>query len=133
MWGHSTYLILILAWAMPVITVQWLLGGDLVIRRWKVLVPGILLPTIYLTVADSFALRAGTWTISPTQSLNSWLPLIGVPIEEAVFFLVTNTLLIQGLILFRERARVGSRVRSVLRAWPNRRKRFSDPYRIDAG
>lgn len=110
MWGHSTYLILILVWAGPVIVMQWLVGADLLIRRWKVLIPGILLPTFYLTFVDSFALRSGTWTISPQQSLNIFVPIIRVPIEEAIFFLVTNTLIIQGMILFRERSFLKARV-----------------------
>jgi lycopene cyclase domain-containing protein len=114
MWGHSTYLVLILVWAMPIIVIQWLLGTDLLVRRWKVLIPGILLPTLYLTFVDSFALRSGTWTISSLQSLDIFLPVIGVPIEEAIFFLVTNTLIVQGMILFRERARLEARVRRVL-------------------
>ncbi len=114
MWGHSTYLVLILVWAMPIVVTQWLLGTDLLVRRWKVLIPGILLPTLYLTVIDSVALRAGTWTISPQQSLNRFLPVIGVPIEEAIFFLVTNTLIVQGLILFRERAPLEARIRRIL-------------------
>jgi lycopene beta-cyclase len=114
MWGNSTYVILILVWAGPVIVIQWLLGADLLIRRWKVLIPGVLLPTLYLTLIDSFALRSGTWTISTQQSLNLFLPIIGVPIEEAIFFLVTNTLIIQGMILFLERSRVRARVDRIL-------------------
>jgi lycopene cyclase domain-containing protein len=114
MWGNSTYVILILVWAGPVIVIQWLLGADLLIRRWKVLIPGVLLPTLYLTLIDSFALRSGTWTISTQQSLNLFLPIIGVPIEEAIFFLVTNTLIIQGMILFLERSRVRARVDQIL-------------------
>ena len=114
MWGNSTYVILILVWAGPVIVMQWLLGSDVLLRRWKVLVPGILIPTLYLTFVDSFALHAGTWTISPPHSLGIFLPVIGVPIEEAVFFLVTNTLIIQGMILLRERSRVKARVTQLI-------------------
>jgi hypothetical protein len=114
MWGHSTYLILILVWAGPVIVMQWLVGVDLLIRRWKVLIPGILLPTLYLAFIDSFALRSGTWTISPSQSLDIFVPLIHVPIEEAAFFLVTNTLIIQGMILFQERSHLRARVGQIL-------------------
>jgi lycopene cyclase domain-containing protein len=106
MWGNATYLILILGWALPIIVLQWLIGAGLLLRRWKVLLPGILIPTLYLTMIDSVALHAGTWTISPQQSLNIFLPVIRVPIEEAIFFLVTNTLLIQGLILALERVQV---------------------------
>ncbi len=97
--GSLTYLFLILLWALPVAVLQWLVGGDILIRRWKVLLPGVLLPTIYLTVVDSVALQAGTRTVNPTQSLNVFIPIIHVPVEEFVFFLVTNTLIVQGIIL----------------------------------
>ncbi len=112
--SHLTYLVLILVWAGPIIVFQWLIGADLLIRRWKVLILGIVLPTVYLTFIDSFALRSGTWTISPLQSLNLFLPGIAVPVEEAVFFLVTNTLIIQGMILFRERSYLRARFSPIL-------------------
>jgi lycopene cyclase domain-containing protein len=97
--GNTTYLFLILLWAMPIILLQWLVGIDIVVRRWKVLVPGILLPTIYLTVVGSFALGTHIWIINPAQSLNIFIPLIHVPIEELLFLLLTNTMIAQGLIL----------------------------------
>ena len=116
--GSLTYLFLILIWAGPLILVQWLLGADILLRRWKVLLPGILLPTLYLTIVDSFALRSSTWTINPTQSLNIFIPLIQVPVEEFVFFLVTNTLVVQGLIFMwmpEMRQRMRSLVRRLIR------------------
>ncbi len=114
----TTYLFLILIWALPVIVLQWLIGGDILLKRWKVLVPGILAPTLYLTLVDTFALHATTWTINPTQSLNVFFPLIQVPIEQGVFFLVTNTLIVQGLILVwmpEARQRLASLVRRLIR------------------
>lgn len=97
--GSFTYLTLILIWAGPIILIQWLIGGDILLKRWKVLFPAILLPTVYLTTVDSAALRSGTWIINPAASLNIFIPIINVPIEEGVFFLATNTLVVQGLIL----------------------------------
>ena len=97
--GSLTYLTLILIWAGPIILIQWLIGGNILLKRWKVLLPAILLPTLYLTTVDFAALRSGTWIINPAASLNIFIPIINVPIEEAVFFLVTNTLVVQGLIL----------------------------------
>ncbi len=114
MWGHWTYLVLILGWAAPLILIQWLIGGDVLVRRRRVLVPGVLIPTLYLTFIDSFALHAGTWTISPEQSVNVFLPVIGVPIEEAVFFLVTNTLIIQALILVLDHSRLREKLRRLV-------------------
>jgi lycopene beta-cyclase len=116
--GGFTYLFLILIWSMPVILLQWLLGADLLLKRWKVLVPGILFPTLYLTCVDSAALGSQTWTINPTQSLNFFIPIINVPIEEGVFFLVTSTLIVQGLILMwmpEMRQRIRSMGRRLLR------------------
>jgi lycopene cyclase domain-containing protein len=97
--GAYTYLFLILVWALPIIVMQWLLGLDLFLKRWKVWLPGILIPTLWLTFADAFALGSKTWTIDPKQSLNIFLP-FGVPLEEGIFFLCTNTLVVQGMILF---------------------------------
>jgi lycopene cyclase domain-containing protein len=97
--SNLTYLFLILIWALPIITAQWLIGGDYLVKRWKVLVPAIFVPTLYLTLADSFALNSRIWTINPAQSLNVFIPIIHVPIEELVFFLVTNAMIVQGLVL----------------------------------
>jgi lycopene beta-cyclase len=93
-----TYLTLITVWALPVIVMQWLVGIDVMIKRWKVWIPGIIIPTIWLTALDSLPLASGTWTINPESSTGILIPLINVPIEEGIFFLVTNTLVIQGFI-----------------------------------
>jgi lycopene beta-cyclase len=96
--GNTTYLFLILIWALPIIVLQWLIGLDILVRRWKVLVPGILLPTLYMTIVDSFAIGSHIWKINPAQSLNMFLPILRVPIEDMIFFLVTSTMLVQGMI-----------------------------------
>ncbi len=117
--GHWTYFVLEVVWAGPIIVMQWLLGIDLMIKRWKVWLPGILIPTLYLTFANSFAISGHTWTINPDQSLGIFLP-FGVPLEELIFFLLTNTLVVQGLILLAMpgvRARV-RRLWSLLRRGP---------------
>jgi 15-cis-phytoene synthase/lycopene beta-cyclase len=59
----------------------------------------ILLPTIYLWLVDELALGRGTWSIESGTKLG--LCLFGVlEIEEATFFLVTNTLIVFGLATF---------------------------------
>ncbi len=59
----------------------------------------IALPTLYLWIVDTFALRRGTWVIeSGTKfGVHVW---DGLEIEEAVFFVVTNVLIVFGLIAF---------------------------------
>lgn len=111
--GGWNYLILILAWAGPVILGQLWLGWGAFRARWPVWLAGLLGPAVYLTAVDAVALGAGTWTIAPAQSLNLFLP-GRVPLEEGVFFLVTNALIVQGLLLFTS-PEVEARVRGWLR------------------
>jgi lycopene cyclase domain-containing protein len=93
------YLILILGWlAFFPLLMQWGFGLDILLARWPLLLTGILLPTLWLTAMDSIAIGAGTWTIDPAQTIGVLLP-GGVPLEEGVFFLITNTLIVQGILL----------------------------------
>ncbi|KAL9603233.1 MAG: hypothetical protein Q9219_001252 [cf. Caloplaca sp. 3 TL-2023] len=57
------------------------------------------MPTLYLWVVDTIALRRGTWVIEPGTKLG-WHIWEGLDVEEAFFFLITNTLIVFGLIAF---------------------------------
>lgn len=59
----------------------------------------IALPTLYLWVIDTLSLHRGTWAISSNTKLSIFLwP--HLEIEEAFFFLATNTLIVWGLCAF---------------------------------
>lgn len=94
------YLILEMGWlALIPFAFQWLFGLDIILYRWRVWLIAVLLPTFWLTAMDSVALGAGTWTINEEQTVG--LKLGGVvPIEEGIFFLITNLLIVQGMMLF---------------------------------
>lgn len=96
-WQPGTYLGLELAWALPPIMLQLAFGGD-ILRRYGKLVLGVILPLwLYLCFLDTSAIASGTWTIEPAQSLR-W-EIAGLPLEEAIFFLVTTVLVGFGIIL----------------------------------
>lgn len=59
----------------------------------------ILLPTLYLWIVDTLALKRGTWVIESGTKLG-WHLWDGLEIEEAVFFLLTNVLIVFGLVAF---------------------------------
>lgn len=59
----------------------------------------VTLPTIYLWIVDTLALKRGTWVIESGTKLD-WHLWDGLEIEEAVFFLVTNVLIVFGLVAF---------------------------------
>ncbi len=94
----TKYLGLILVWVLPVFILQWVIGGEHLIANLKTFMLCLWPPTIYLWLADSYALYKNIWSISETQTIG--LKLYTLPFEEAVFFLATNLMLCQGLILY---------------------------------
>lgn len=95
--GKVLYLGLILAYFAPVFLLQWAYGGDLLWAWRRPLLLGVALPVLYLWVADGWAIREGIWWISEAYTLG--LEAYGLPLEEMVFFLVTNLAVVQGLLL----------------------------------
>lgn len=96
---QGRYLGLIVLWAAPVVLLQWGVGASyLWAHRGEVLL-GIGIPTVYLWICDRIAIGLGIWEIS-SKHTTGW-HLFGLPIEEAVFFLMTNLMVVQGLALVR--------------------------------
>jgi lycopene cyclase domain-containing protein len=115
--GH--YLGYVLLWAAPILGFLWFLGGPVIWRARRAVVPAVAVPTVYLWVVDRVAIGLGLWTISARYSTG--LHVVGLPVEEMVFFLVTNALVVFGLVLYRwVAARTESRslVRSLLGLLP---------------
>ncbi|KAH6620191.1 Squalene/phytoene synthase-domain-containing protein [Boeremia exigua] len=96
----GTYTGLILVWAGPVLLGLWTLAYQFILGLplSNTALP-IWLPTLYLWVVDTMALRRGTWVISAgtKHGIHLW---DGLEIEEALFFLVTNMLIVFGLVAF---------------------------------
>lgn len=93
-----TYAGLILIWALPPLALQAAFGADLLWLRARALLLSLAVPTTYLILADAVAIRTGTWIINPRLSLSTRVA--GFPLEEALFFMVTNTLVVVGLTLW---------------------------------
>ena len=97
-WQPGTYLALILVWALPPIMLQLGFGADILWRYRSLVLLAIVPLTLYLGIADALAINWGTWTIDPAQSLTIYLGGV-LPLEELVFFLLTNTLVTFGVVL----------------------------------
>ena len=96
LWQSTTYLGLILVWSLPVLALQCGWGGGIFSRTGSVMVAGVAVPTLYLWAADRIAIGLGVWEISPRYTTG--IGLFGLPVEEAVFFLMTNLMVVQGLV-----------------------------------
>jgi len=92
------YLGAILAWAGPVLLFQWAVGGHYLWRMRGILSGAVFIATAWLWLVDRIAIGMGLWQFSP--ELTTGLAFFGLPIEEAAFFLVTNIMVGQGLVLY---------------------------------
>jgi lycopene cyclase domain-containing protein len=101
MTGPTAYLVHLLAWGLPV------LGLQLAVLVWRyrdrtsevlrAVLPPALVVSAWLVAADHLAIRAGVWEFPQGKHLGVYLG--AVPLEEALFFLVTNLLVVLGLAL----------------------------------
>ena len=117
-----TYLSITLFWALPAILPQLLFGADILWHYRKLVALGILVPGTYLSLMDIVVLRETTWSISPSQTTG--ILFFGIlPLEEVVFFFITNVLIIFGMTLLlanvsQERF---AEIRKQVRGWRGRR------------
>ena len=96
--GRWLYLGLILVWSVPPLALHWCYGGETLWQARRVLAASLAAASIYLWAVDRAAIELKVWSISPVH-VTGW-ELLGLPIEEAVFFVVTNLLVLQGMLLF---------------------------------
>ncbi|KYG65704.1 hypothetical protein AZI86_01105 [Bdellovibrio bacteriovorus] len=94
----TRYLGLILVWVTPVFLLQWVSGGEHLLANLKTYALCLFPPTFYLWIVDNYAIYRNIWAISETQTIG--LKVSYLPFEEAVFFLATNIMLCQGLLLY---------------------------------
>lgn len=93
-----TYLSITLFWAFPAIFPQLLYGADILWHHRKLVLLSILIPGIYLSLADMAALTGATWSIARDQTTG--IRFFGIlPVEEVVFFFITNILITFGMTL----------------------------------
>ena len=85
-------------WALPAIFPQFLFGADILWRYRKLVLWAILPLGTYLSLMDIIALNGTTWSISESQTTG--IRFFGVlPLEEVVFFFITNVLIGFGMTL----------------------------------
>ena len=95
---HALYMGLILAWAPPVLAGMMAVGAQKVWDERRRVAAAISVVTVYLWTIDRVAIGLGIWDIADPYRLH--LDPLGLPIEEATFFLVTTALCVVGLALF---------------------------------
>ena len=97
MTGHGAYLRYELWWAVPVILIQWLVTWRELWRWRRLLVATVTLSTVYLGACDGWALGHGIWRVDPHRVLGIYAG--SLPLEEFIFYFVTNIMAAQGFVL----------------------------------
>jgi lycopene beta-cyclase len=92
------YLGAILFWAGPILAIQWGFGITYLAHTRRQVLLAIAVPTLYLWIADWVAISLGIWMISETHTIG--VGVAGLPLEEMLFFLVTNVFIVQGIVLY---------------------------------
>jgi lycopene cyclase domain-containing protein len=92
------YLGAILFWAGPILAIQWGFGWPYVWRLRRTVAVAVAVPTLYYWCIDRVALELGVWIISDAHTTGA--ALFGLPIEEALFFFVTNLFVVQCLLMY---------------------------------
>ncbi len=105
------YLVLTLVWCTPLIALQWLIGLDVLISRWRVWLPASIVPTLYLIGIDALGLGAGFWAVDIRALSGILLPIVNVPLEHALYFGALCTLATQTVIFWHERQRLWVRLK----------------------
>jgi lycopene cyclase domain-containing protein len=115
----GTYLTLILSWVLLPVMIQIAFGADILLANWRLLLAAIFPPTLYLWLVDAIAIASGTWTINPAQTTG--IKVGPLPLEEMVFFLMTNLIIAFGvtLMLSEESKRRGRAMLTWLRGLTN--------------
>lgn len=99
------YLGALLAWAGPLLALQWAVGGDVLAAHRRLLASAVLPPVLYLAAVDRLALHLQLWRLSPARTTGG--AVYGLPVEEALFFALTSLLVLGGLLLATDRTVLG--------------------------
>ncbi len=108
---HWTYLVYELAWALPVIAVQWAAGRRELWRWRRLLVVSVGLATAYLGACDAFALGRGIWQVDRARVLGVYAG--ALPLEEFIFYFVTSIMAAQGFVI----------IAGFLREWNDKKRK----------
>ena len=90
----------LIAWVGPIVVIQWAVGAGYLVREYRPWIEATIVPSLYLWVIDRIAIGMGTWVISEQYTTGLLVPLLGLPIEEALFFVSAGVMTVTGLVLW---------------------------------
>ena len=83
-----TYLSFTLLWFVPPLVLQWFFDPRVLLQKLRLIIVATILPTLYFSLADTFAITDGIWSIHP-MTRTGW-EIGNLPFEEIFFFFITR-------------------------------------------
>lgn len=96
--GEWNYLFHLFSWAGTFILIQFVFGRKKIIHNIKLIIVPTIIMTVYFSLADSISIGNGIWHFDPLQTIGTKIG--NVPIEEILFFMMTNLLITEAMVLF---------------------------------
>jgi lycopene cyclase domain-containing protein len=96
--GNFNYLFHLFSWGGFFILVQIIAGRKKITGNLSLILIPSLIMTLYFSFADSVSIGQGIWDFDPFQTTG--IRVFNIPLEEILFFLVTNILITEAMILF---------------------------------
>ncbi len=96
--GNFNYIFHLFSWGGFFILVQIIAGRKKILGNLSLILIPSLIMTLYFSFADSVSIGQGIWDFDPSQTTG--IRVFNIPLEEILFFLVTNILITEAMILF---------------------------------
>lgn len=96
--GNLNYLFHLFSWGGFFILIQIIAGRNKIFKNISLIAFPSLIMTLYFSAADSISIGQGIWEFDALQTTG--IRIHNIPLEEILFFLVTNTLITEAMILF---------------------------------
>ena len=95
---NFNYIFHLFSWGGFFILVQIIAGRKKILGNLSLILIPSLIMTLYFSFADSVSIGQGIWDFDPSQTTG--IRVFNIPLEEILFFLVTNILITEAMILF---------------------------------
>ena len=96
--GKWNYLFHLFSWAGAFILIQLIFGRKKIKGHLKLIIVPSVIMTVYFSLADAVSIGNGIWNFDPLQTIGTKIG--NVPLEEILFFLMTNILITEAMVLF---------------------------------
>ena len=90
-----------MCWSLPVLASLWILIGEYVLSNWRSTLATVSISSLYFLMIGKSAIKNGVKQIR--NNLNTdidFLDLFALPIEDGIFFLITNLIIVLQLSIF---------------------------------